>query len=154
MLTNPLHQVGWLASLRAHPQPAFQLVGHLLTDTGPILTMYWLDKMAQEGCRTGIPGLYTRYDVQTFSKRYRVLVEQRLAEVYPNRFLTRLAVHSCFSPPHLLLEVPPMDVHPTRRCRLAVSLSVALLHRINPPEFVAARLYEQQRHSPHAPYLP
>lgn len=149
MLTNPLHQPGWLASLRDHPQRSYQLLGCLLRDTGPALTMEWLDLFVQYGPRTGIPGLYTAYDATTFSQRHRTLIDARLDEIFPPSFSFTRNLMAPFSP---TAPPPTRAQEQRRRCRVAVWTAVTVVHQENPTAFIQGRRFDsERRQSPH-PY--
>lgn len=144
MLTNPLHHPEWLAFLRQHKLPAYQLMGHLLTDTGSKLTAEWLDKLCQNGPRTGIPGLYTIYDTWSFSVRYESLIEEIL----------HIGFQTVDVPPEYMAisrwqqDLPQTKCQRrTRRARVAVFMAAMTLEKQYPLQLAQARSWELHRHT-------
>jgi hypothetical protein len=143
---SPLLDPAVMAALRHSSRLSDMLLGRLLRQAGPALTVEWLDLLVACGPLTGIPGLLTLYDVNRFARRNSELIENLLARSWPA---------DAHSPPELHIVAPLVPWQPLspalrrrRRCRAAVYLAVCTAAGHHPRLFEQARHYERGRRLP------
>ena len=142
---SPLHDHEWVQQLHASRRATDQLMALVLLRCGSALNVRWLDLLIEHGPRTGVPGLLTIYDIDTFAREAEPLVESILDGVPPT---DGLLPEETITPPDQLGYQLSARTRRRRRCRVGVYLAVCAVAQRHPQLFAKARAWEIARRVP------